>query len=130
MAKYLIPASQTRSGRKDWEWKEVFLGNLAVVPNVGRACRVAGVSRQTAYQARKQHPDFAAEWDAALENGIDMVEEAMLARAMDLDSKTGVTAGIFMLKVHRYERRSHDQAADKEDTTRQDEQVDVIWADD
>jgi hypothetical protein len=39
------------------------------VPVVKAACRAARVSRETAYELRKQDAEFSREWDEALEDG-------------------------------------------------------------
>lgn len=80
-------------------WKSLFLGELRLSPNVSRAARAAGVSRQHVYMLRTQDPDFATAWDHALAESIDDLEGAAYDRAK-LDSDT---LAIFLLKCHRRE---------------------------
>lgn len=100
------------------EWWPVFLGELAQWPNVSRACRIAGVSRQSAYRHRGEFPDFASAWDDALEIGLDRWEEETARRAFEGVDKpivyqgevTGTfkeysdTLAVTMLKAHRPEK--------------------------
>ena len=79
------------------EWKAVFLHSLGIMPVVRVAAQKAGISRQVAYRTREQDPDFAAAWDSAKEDGVDLIEAALHKRARE---KSDVAA-IFMLKSHR-----------------------------
>jgi hypothetical protein len=51
--------------------KEGFLQELRAVPDVKRAARRIGVSHQTAYHHKGKDSKFAAEWDDAIETGMD-----------------------------------------------------------
>ena len=83
------------------EWtpktREKFLKELRAIPNVSRAARLANVARQTAYDQREVDPAFAAEWDAAIEEGVDSLEEKAFVRA----KRDSDTLMIFLLKAHR-----------------------------
>ncbi|RGP40939.1 hypothetical protein BPTFM16_01234 [Altererythrobacter insulae] len=59
-----------------------FLDNLSINGNVRNACKVARVSPQTAYRARRQSPALAQLWDAALLSARDRAEEVLADRAM------------------------------------------------
>lgn len=48
-------------------WKDDFLAALAETGNIRHSARIAGISQTTAYDARKAHPEFAAEWKAAID---------------------------------------------------------------
>lgn len=81
------------------EKRTKFLKALTETPNVSRACRLAKISRVTAYNHRKEDEAFAAAWDEALEEGVDGLVESAWRRA-----KKGDTAlTIFLLKAHRPE---------------------------
>lgn len=56
------------------DWKVVFLRELARVGIVGAACKKAKVGRTTAYRVRDEDADFAAAWDAALDDAADDME--------------------------------------------------------
>ena len=81
------------------EWTPVFLAALQQLPNVRAACQKSGVSRSEAYRLRAQDPPFAQAWHEALQDGIDVIEATMMARAMKRDT----VAGIFLLKNLRPE---------------------------
>lgn len=61
--------------------REKFLKALSAGASVAKAARSALWSRQAAYGYRKDHPDFAAEWDEAIEAGTDVLEDEALRRA-------------------------------------------------
>lgn len=67
-------STRARQGRPpkgeepDWER---FLLELADIPNAARAARVIGVSYQAAKKKREVDEDFAARWEAALDEGIE-----------------------------------------------------------
>jgi len=81
------------------EWCPVFLEALRAMPVVRLACEHAGISRKTAYQWREQNAEFREQWNDAIEDGIDMVEAQVHARARQTDTR----AAIFLLKSHRRE---------------------------
>jgi hypothetical protein len=80
-------------------WQAKFLKAMEKRPIVARACKVANVSRQTAYVYREQDPEFAAAWDEAKQNGIDALEEIAWERAETVSD----TLMIFILKGQRPE---------------------------
>ena len=73
---------------------------IAESGNVLAACREAKVSRQVAYRYRASHPGFAAEWDAAMEDAIDLLEGIARRRAQT----TSDVLLIFLLKGIRPEK--------------------------
>ena len=77
--------------------KERFLSELCKMPNVSRACRLAKISRPTAYNHRDSDPDFKQAWDDALEEGIESLEE----KAWQQAKKGSDTLTIFLLKAHK-----------------------------
>lgn len=64
-------------------WRETFLAALREYPVVQRACDVVGIERCTAYRKRQADPDFAREWDEAMEAGIDRAEQEAFRRAVE-----------------------------------------------
>lgn len=81
----------------DTTWHVVFLSALRVLPVVSYAGRAAKVSRATLYNHREMFPEFANEWDEAINDGIDALEAECFRRA----KQTSDTLAIFMLKSHR-----------------------------
>ena len=90
------PGSVAKSAR---EWVPVFLEALKAMPVVRLACEHAGISRKTAYQWREQNDEFRSEWRDALEDGIDMLEAQLHARARQTDTR----AAMFLLRSLRRE---------------------------
>lgn len=78
-------------------WWPSFLRALAEDGNVSRAADLAGIQRSTAYDARHNHPEFAAEWERSLELGTSALEDEARRRALDGSD----TLLIFMLKSHK-----------------------------
>lgn len=81
--------------RREWPepWQSPYLAMLAQIPNVSAACRVAGVSRETAYQHRRSNPLFREAWDEARDIGLDQLERIAHRRATvgELRTVTRVT---------------------------------------
>lgn len=63
--------------------RTLFIELLRRTANVSRAAREAGLGNSTVYAHRARYPGFAAEWDAAIAEALDAVEEAVLARVRD-----------------------------------------------
>ncbi|HMB75485.1 MAG TPA: hypothetical protein VKN76_03740 [Kiloniellaceae bacterium] len=94
-----------------------FLEVLSEHAIVGRAAAAAGASRSAFYRWRREDPDFAADWDEAVDLGISALEDEALRRALEGEEtpvfhggkQIGVTRKlserllIFMLKARRPE---------------------------
>lgn len=77
-----IRDADTRGSKRNLLWPEKFLNELYKVPNVGRACKQAGISRGSAYTLRKENELFAVLWEEAYEFALDNVAERAYNRAM------------------------------------------------
>ncbi|MEP7294029.1 MAG: hypothetical protein ABI835_19740 [Chloroflexota bacterium] len=82
------------------EKKVRFLSELSKMPNIARACRLARISRQTAYRYRESEAEFAAAWDEALTEGVESLEES----AWKFAQRGDTTMAIFLLKAHNPEK--------------------------
>lgn len=82
------------------EKRDVILDALANNPSLGSAARKGRISRRTLWMWRRDNPDFAAECEAAREQGFEALEDALIARGQ----KSDTTAAIFMLKSWRPDR--------------------------
>ncbi|PYJ23162.1 MAG: hypothetical protein DME99_03680 [Verrucomicrobia bacterium] len=91
--KYHGSRARTRTGR----WRALFLKALAKTPSVTFAAKAAGVNRRTVYAHREQDSDFAAKWDDALNQSLDVLEHAVYQRALKDDAQLAM----FLLKAHR-----------------------------
>lgn len=69
-------------GRPPENWEEQFIKALAETGNVKAACHVSGVGRATAYRRRNDNPDFAAAWESAIEESVDILEIEARRRAL------------------------------------------------
>ena len=92
-----------------------FVPAIADSGNINAACEAARLSRAAMYEWRADDPSFAAEWDAALELGLDSLEDELMRRAKDGTLRPvfqggelvgqireySDTLGIFMLKSRR-----------------------------
>jgi len=61
---------------------ERFLAELSSDANVSAAANAIGVSRRTVYDWREADPEFAKRWDAAVEIGLDALEDEAARRGM------------------------------------------------
>ena len=77
--------------------KKRFIDALTTQGTVYHAAEAAGVSRWTAYRWRQEDLEFADQWDEAIENAVDAVENVIYQRALSGD----VIAAIFYLKAQR-----------------------------
>lgn len=76
MARALTKATRQRA-------RELFCEALRLQPNITLAAAAAHMSRQTMYEWRDADEAFAAEWDAALQEGIDLAEAEMWRRGVE-----------------------------------------------
>ena len=73
--------SQDFTSKKRPRWVKAFLSSLARLGNVRLACETAEIDRRTAYYLREADEAFAAEWDQALEDSADLLEQEARRRA-------------------------------------------------
>jgi hypothetical protein len=60
-----------------------FLDQVALTMNVTSSARAAGFSRRAAYEWRNDDPEFAKDWDDAIETAIDRAEAEAVRRAVE-----------------------------------------------
>lgn len=70
-------------------WRTLFLDILAQTSNVSEAARRAKVSASRAYKVRREEPEFARQWLAALWEGYTHLEMDVLRRLRDGDMNAG-----------------------------------------
>jgi hypothetical protein len=78
-----------------------FCAALAETGVVARACQAVDITRQTAYEWRREIPEFSEAWDNALEIGITALEDEAHRRAFEGVNKPVVHQGQFT-QLHRY----------------------------
>lgn len=69
------------------QWSDVaeeeFFDHLAATCNVSASAAAVGFSTFTVYRQRRMRPDFAARWQAAIEQGYARLEAALIEAAND-----------------------------------------------
>jgi hypothetical protein len=90
-------------------YKKRFLQKLALGNAPNNAAVLAGISRATIYNWKKDDPEFATAWLDAVEAGVDMVETALIKRAI----KSSDQAAIAYLKAYRPERYARKDGVDQ-----------------
>lgn len=91
------PKVTPKKKRSAGEWRPVFLATLRNSGNVRAACEKAGIARKTAYDHKDRSPEFAAQWDEAIQEACDILEAAAFRRA----TASSDTLLIFLLKANR-----------------------------
>lgn len=102
-------------GNLNKHWRTYFLQALAASSNVAASAASIGASTSRVYKARREEPDFAAAWRAALNEGYEHLEMEVLAylRGNDPERKLDVANALRLLAAHRQtvaEIRSYDNA--------------------
>lgn len=82
-----------------------FAEALAETGNVRHACAVAGISRHTAYKARRRDGVLAQAWDAALALAADHVDAVVAERALDGVEEPVFWKGELVGTRRRYDNR-------------------------
>ncbi len=72
---------QNSTSKKRPRWTKAFLSALAQLGIVGYACTAAEIDRKTAYNFRNADETFAADWEQALEDSADLLEQEARRRA-------------------------------------------------
>jgi AcrR family transcriptional regulator len=73
------------ANRTKWtaEKRGKFLSELRQGASIARAAAAVGVSRSTVYEYRSTDEAFATEWDQAVEDGTDTIEDEAYRRAVE-----------------------------------------------
>lgn len=70
------------------QWRATFLDHLAESSNVSASAAVAGINPSRAYKIRREDPEFARQWLAALSEGYLHLEMEVVRRLREGDAKT------------------------------------------
>lgn len=76
-----IDNTTTRAWR--FPWMGPFLKALSIRGAVAPAAEKVGIARDRVYDLRKEDPNFAADWDAAIDRALDVAEDELYARAVE-----------------------------------------------
>jgi hypothetical protein len=94
-----------RAGRftRTIQWKKVFFDALAETSNVTVAAARVNIPTRTIYKYRREDPEFAARWLAALHEGYDNLEMEVVGYLRDPQPtrKMDVAAALRLLSAHR-----------------------------
>ncbi len=96
------PAKPKGNGQSAVARRAGFIEVLRRTANVSRAAREAGMSTTTAYRERKTVASFSAQWDAALAEALDAIEEAVIGRVRDGVKKPVFFGGKVVGAVQNY----------------------------
>ena len=69
------------------KWSDAFLAYLAATSNVTAAAKKAKISTSTAYEAKRQNPEFNRAWRHALCEGYELLELELLRRLREGEVK-------------------------------------------
>lgn len=103
-----ITAKQREEGEEGTiskHWRTYFLQALAETSNVKASAVRAGCAPSRAYKARREDPDFAAQWRVALLEGYEHLELEVLGwlRGAEPERKFDIANAIRLLAAHRAE---------------------------
>ena len=96
-----MPPPRIRSARR----RRLFLAALSETALVAAACRAGGAARGSFYRWRYEDPDFAEDWDRALDIGISTLEDEAIRRARDGVPAPVFHGGVQIATVRRYSDR-------------------------
>ncbi|QPQ54267.1 GNAT family N-acetyltransferase [Allosphingosinicella flava] len=100
--------TETRGLRRDgWtpERKRLFQETLAECGTVSKACRIVGMSAQSAYNLRNRDPLFGAGWDTALLLARQHLADEIMARCMNGVIEQVYRNGEVVAERYRYDNR-------------------------
>jgi hypothetical protein len=96
--------------------RHTFLTTLGETSNVQVAAAAAGISEAVVHRARSEDPQFAADWQAALDDGYDRLELELLYRLrsgrVEEQDDTGakrkydIATGFRILSAHRQRQQA------------------------
>ncbi|MEM7780297.1 MAG: hypothetical protein AAF697_07910 [Pseudomonadota bacterium] len=95
------------NGAFNQQKRELFLAHLAESSNVTRSAENADINPSTAYRARREDPEFARQWLAALYEGYIHLEMEVLRRLREGEMQAGDSArydfanAVRLLAAHR-----------------------------
>lgn len=105
--KIKTPLRSSEEGKLNRHWRGLFLDLLAESSNVSDAARRAGINPSRAYKVRREEPEFAQQWLAALCEGYTHLEMEVLRRlregdmTAENDGKYDFANAIRLLNAHR-----------------------------
>lgn len=85
------------------QWKKAFLEALAETSSVSASAARVNIPTRTVYRLKREDPEFAAKWLAALREGYDQLEMELLGYLRDPapERKMDTAAALRLLAAHR-----------------------------
>lgn len=97
--------TESSSGKLSKHWRIHFLAKLAETSNVSASAKEVNCKPSRAYKARREEPEFAAKWQAALLEGYEHLEMETLHRLRmgtgKDDNKFDIANALRLLMLHR-----------------------------
>lgn len=100
-------------------WQARFLTALSDTSSVEQAARTAGISLEHVHKLRREDPDFAGQWQEAMDEGYDRLELDLLYRLRsgrtEEQDETGakrkydIATGFRILSAHRQRQQAEGQ---------------------
>lgn len=94
-----------RQPRKVFAWHRLFLEALRADPSVTRACRAAGISRNSAYAHMRKNLAFRGRVESAVEQGRESAYRAHL-NVLKTDPSFRRSMNRTMSAIEQWERRA------------------------
>jgi hypothetical protein len=82
--------------------RKIFLENLAKGVSVTGSAIAAGLARASVYEWRDDDPEFAEEWDDAVEQGTDLLEDEVRRRSTQGVDEPVFYKGVIVGHVRKY----------------------------
>lgn len=82
--------------------RAAFLEALKDTCNITKACELSKLGRTSAYEWRDDDPEFAADWQKALDIAADLLEDEAVRRAKEGTSKPVFQGGQLVGHVQEY----------------------------
>ncbi|WP_419814397.1 hypothetical protein [Glacieibacterium sp.] len=98
----VVPPRKPRHDGWTLKRQQRFIAALAEHGIVSTALKVVKLAPASAYDLRRRSPEFAAAWDAALEPGLDRLEDRIMDHALN-----GVPTEVWYAGAHCGHRRVH-----------------------
>jgi hypothetical protein len=100
-----LDTEQRAYARHALHWRPRFLAALAMTNSVLLSSRHAKVSRGCAYLHRKDDPDFAKQWDAAIEDALELLHSRVWQRSLEGDIEPVWYMGVPVAYIRKFDSK-------------------------
>lgn len=100
-----LDAGQRAYARNARHWRPRFLAALAMTNSVLLSARFARISRGDCYLHRKNDPQFAAQWDAAIEDALELLHSRVWQRAIEGDVEPVFYMGVPVAYIRKFDSK-------------------------